>query len=299
VTLKAQSNLGENTVSTSSGDLTGEAAVYGRILYNGTEYYVTGSYPIFTVSFNADASVGTLTPGAVNTNLGEFDLVGFGLYTIVGESAYSATNKASLPATIKHLTQGSGSGDDPGDDPGDDAYAKWLGTWNAGSGRTLTISPSEQGKSYLVTDSGFGGFEYQTWLDGSTGEMLFRMQMVDEYDIDEYYFIGVDGNSLRYGDEENDLLLARGSINGSTATISPVKYMYNGNEVQATAVTILDYQTEDGNGYDQGWYGLNGITDLTLPVPYHPFGGKDKIPEDPVTLNRQEGCFHEMSLFFT
>lgn len=266
VTLKAQANLGENTVSTSSGNVTGQAAVYGRILYNGTEYYVTGSYPIFTVSFNADASVGTLTPGTVGTNLGDFDLIGFGLYTIVGESAYSATNKASLPATIKHLTQGSGSGDDPGDDPGDDAYGKWLGTWNAGSGRTLTISPSEQGKSYLVTDSGFGGFEYETWLDASTGEMLFRMQRVDVYEIDEYYFIGVNGNNLCFGDEENDLLLARGSLNGSTATISPVKYMYNGNEVQAAAVTILDYQTEDGNGYDQGWYGLNNITDLTLPA---------------------------------
>lgn len=266
VTLKAQANLGENTVSTSSGNVTGQAAVYGRILYNGTEYYVTGSYPIFTVSFNADASVGTLTPGTVGTNLGDFDLIGFGLYTIVGESAYSATNKASLPATIKHLTQGSGSGDDPGDDPGDDAYGKWLGTWNAGSGRTLTISPSEQGKSYLVTDSGFGGFEYETSLDASTGEMLFRMQRVDVYEIDEYYFIGVNGNNLCFGDEENDLLLARGSLNGSTATISPVKYMYNGNEVQAAAVTILDYQTEDGNGYDQGWYGLNNITDLTLPA---------------------------------
>ena len=270
VTLKAQANLGENTVSTSSGNVTGQAAVYGRILYNGTEYYVTGSYPIFTVSFNADASVGTLTPGTVGTNLGDFDLIGFGLYTIVGESAYSATNKASLPATIKHLTQGSGSGDDPGDDPGDnpgdDAYGKWLGTWNAGSGRTITIAPSEQGKSYLVTDSGFNGFEYETWLDASTGEMLFRMQRVDVYEIDEYYFIGVNGNNLCFGDEENDLLLARGSLNGSTATISPVKYMYNGNEVQAAAVTILDYQTEDGNGYDQGWYGLNNITDLTLPA---------------------------------
>ena len=266
VTLKAQANLGENTVSTSSGNVTGQAAVYGRILYNGTEYYVTGSYPIFTVSFNADASVGTLTPGTVGTNLGDFDLIGFGLYTIVGESAYSATNKASLPATIKHLTQGSGSGDNPGDNPGDDAYGKWLGTWNAGSGRTITIAPSEQGKSYLVTDSGFNGFEYETWLDASTGEMLFRMQKVDVYEIDEYYFIGVNGNNLCFGDEENDLLLARGSLNGSTATISPVKYMYNGNEVQAAAVTILDYQTEDGNGYDQGWYGLNSITDLTLPA---------------------------------
>ena len=274
MTLSAQSNLGENTVNTDAGEVTGQAGIYGRILYNGTEYYVTGSYPIFIATPNADASEATLAPQAVSTNVGDFDIIGFSLYTIVGQSAYAAVTKGSLPATIKHLTQGSGSdpGDDPGDNPGDnpgsDAYSKWIGTWNAGSGRTITIAPNEQGKSYLVTDSGFGGFEYVTLLDGSTGEMLFRTQMVDEYDIDEYYFIGIDGNSLRYGDEDQDYLLARGvlSANGSSMTISPVKYMSDGQEVQASAVTILDYQTEDGNGYDQGWYGLNGIDDLTLPA---------------------------------
>ena len=274
MTLSAQSNLGENTVNTDAGEVTGQAGIYGRILYNGTEYYVTGSYPIFIATPNADASEATLAPQAVNTSVGEFDIIGFSLYTIVGQSAYAAVTKGSLPATIKHLTQGSGSdpgddpGDNPGDDPGSDAYSKWIGTWNAGSGRTITIAPNEQGKSYLVTDSGFGGFEYVTLLDGSTGEMLFRTQMVDEYDIDEYYFIGIDGNSLRYGDEDQDYLLARGvlSANGSSMTISPVKYMSDGQEVQASAVTILDYQTEDGNGYDQGWYGLNGIDDLTLPA---------------------------------
>ena len=274
MTLSAQSNLGENTVNTDAGEVTGQAGIYGRILYNGTEYYVTGSYPIFIATPNADASEATLAPQAVSTNVGDFDIIGFSLYTIVGQSAYAAVTKGSLPATIKHLTQGSGSdpgddpGDNPGDDPGSDAYSKWIGTWNAGSGRTITIAPGEQGKSYLVTDSGFGGFEYVTLLDGSTGEMLFRTQMVDEYDIDEYYFIGIDGNSLRYGDEDQDYLLARGvlSANGSSMTISPVKYMSDGQEVQASAVTILDYQTEDGNGYDQGWYGLNGIDDLTLPA---------------------------------
>ena len=274
MTLSAQSNLGENTVNTDAGEVTGQAGIYGRILYNGTEYYVTGSYPIFIATPNADASEATLAPQAVSTNVGDFDIIGFSLYTIVGKSAYAAVTKGSLPATIKHLTQGSGSdpgddpGDNPGDDPGSDAYSKWIGTWNAGSGRTITIAPNEQGKSYLVTDSGFGGFEYVTLLDSSTGEMLFCTQLVDEYDIDEYYFIGVDGNSLRYGDEDKDFLLARGvlSANGSSMTISPVKYMSDGQEVQASAVTILDYQTEDGNGYDQGWYGLNGIDDLTLPA---------------------------------
>ena len=274
MTLSAQSNLGENTVNTDAGEVTGQAGIYGRILYNGTEYYVTGSYPIFIATPNADASEATLAPQAVSTNVGDFDIIGFSLYTIVGQSAYAAVTKGSLPATIKHLTQGSGSdpgddpGDNPGDDPGSDAYSKWIGTWNAGSGRTITIAPGEQGKSYLVTDSGFGGFEYVTLLDSSTGEMLFCTQLVDEYDIDEYYFIGIDGNSLRYGDEDQDYLLARGALsaNGSSMTISPVKYMSDGQEVQASAVTILDYQTEDGNGYDQGWYGLNGIDDLTLPA---------------------------------
>lgn len=270
MTLSAQSNLGENTVNTDAGEVTGQAGLYGRILYNGTEYYVTGSYPIFIATPNADASEAQLAPQAVSTNVGDFDIIGFSLYTIVGESAYAVVTKGSLPATIKHLTQGSGSdpGDDPGDDPGNDAYGKWIGTWNAGSGRTVSIAPNEQGKSYLVTDSGFGGFEYVTLLDGSTGEMLFCAQMVDEYDIDQYYFIGIDGNSLRFGDENQNNLLARGvlSANGSSMTVSPVKYMSDGKEVQASAVTILDYQTEDGNGYDQGWYGLNGIDDLTLPA---------------------------------
>ena len=273
VTVRAQADLGENTVNTSSGQLTGQAGLFGRILSQGSEYYVTGTYPIFTATFNADASEASLAPGTVNiSSLGQqFTLVGFSLYTVTSDGAYSTTNRANLPATIKHLTQGSGSGgggDDPGDDPGDNAYTKWIGSWNAGSGRTITIEPNEQGKSYLVTDSGFGGFEYVTLLDSSTGEMLFCTQLVDEYDIDEYYFIGIDGNSLRFGDEDQNYLLARGvlSANGSSMTISPVKYMSEGKEVQASAVTILDYQTEDGNGYDQGWYGLTGIEDLTLPA---------------------------------
>ena len=247
----------------------------GLVTYNGSpNVTVGGNYTVCKVAITGDGEF-TVSAGpdlSLQGAGGTFPLTGMRLNGLEGSSAWSFDNGTpyNFPFKATQLTQGSGSdpGDDPGDDPGNDAYTKWIGTWNVGSGRTITIAPGEQGKSYLVTDSGFGGFEYVTLLDSSTGEMLFCTQLVDEYDIDEYYFIGIDGNSLRYGDEDKDFLLARGvlSANGSSITISPVKYMSDGKEVQASAVTILDYQTEDGNGYDQGWYGLNGIDDLTLPA---------------------------------
>ena len=273
--IKTHPNLGQYTFTNSGESHTVTMRLTGLVTYNGTpNVTVGGNYTVCKVAITGDGEF-TVTAGpdlSLQGAGGTFPLTGMNLNGLESSSAWTFDNGTpyNFPFKATQLTQGSGSdpGDDPGDDPGNDAYTKWLGTWNVGSGRTVTIAPEEQGKSYRVTDSGFGGFEYVTLLDSSTGEMLFCTQLVDEYDIDEYYFIGVDGNSLRYGDEDKDFLLARGvlSANGSSMTISPVKYMSDGQEVQASAVTILDYQTEDGNGYDQGWYGLNGIDDLTLPA---------------------------------
>ena len=273
--IKTHPNLGQYTFTNSGESHTVTMRLTGLVTYNGTpNVTVGGNYTVCKVAITGDGEF-TVTAGpdlSLQGAGGTFPLTGMNLNGLESSSAWTFDNGTpyNFPFKATQLTQGSGSdpGDDPGDDPGNDAYTKWLGTWNVGSGRTVTIAPEEQGKSYLVTDSGFGGFEYVTLLDSSTGEMLFCTQLVDEYDIDEYYFIGVDGNSLRYGDEGQDYLLARGvlSANGSSMTISPVKYMSDGQEVQASAVTILDYQTEDGNGYDQGWYGLTGIEDLTLPA---------------------------------
>ena len=273
--IKTHPNLGQYTFTNSGESHTVTMRLTGLVTYNGTpNVTVGGNYTVCKVAITGDGEF-TVTAGpdlSLQGAGGTFPLTGMNLNGLESSSAWTFDNGTpyNFPFKATQLTQGSGSdpGDNPGDDPGSDAYSKWIGTWNAGSGRTITIAPGEQGKSYLVTDSGFGGFEYVTLLDSSTGEMLFCTQLVDEYDIDEYYFIGIDGNSLRYGDEDQDYLLARGvlSANGSSMTISPVKYMSDGKEVQASAVTILDYQTEDGNGYDQGWYGLNGIDDLTLPA---------------------------------
>jgi len=276
ITVSTQTNLGESTVNTSSGQLSGQTNLLGKINYNGTIYRITGNYPIFTVKISEDASKADLVPGTVNIASlgGEFTLMGFAIYTVVGDSWYALTTGSTLPNTITHLTQGSGSGGGGnegggGGGGGDTAgYNGWIGTWDAGSGRTVTFAQKTAGTDYTVTDSGYGGFEYVATYDASTGGIRLNLQMVDEYDIDQYYFIGINGNSLISGDPENDYLIATGSLgsNGSSATITAVSYTTSNGNAQAAAITILDYQTEDGGGYEKGWYGLNGIDDLSLPA---------------------------------
>lgn len=276
ITVSTQTNLGESTVNTSSGQLSGQTNLLGKIDYNGTIYRITGNYPIFTVKISEDASKADLVPGTVNIASlgGEFTLMGFAIYTVVGDSWYALTTGSTLPNTITHLSQGSGSGGGGNEGGGGggggetSGYNGWIGTWDAGSGRTVTFAQKTAGTDYTVTDSGYGGFEYVATYDASTGGIRLNLQMVDEYDIDQYYFIGINGNSLISGDPENDYLIATGSLgsNGSSATITAVSYTTSNGNAQAAAITILDYQTEDGGGYDKGWYGLNGIDDLSLPA---------------------------------
>lgn len=276
ITVSTQTNLGESTVNTSSGQLSGQTNLLGKIDYNGTIYRITGNYPIFTVKISEDASKADLVPGTVNIASlgGEFTLMGFAIYTVVGDSWYALTTGSTLPNTITHLSQGSGSGGGGNEGGGGggggetSGYNGWIGTWDAGSGRTVTFAQKTAGTDYTVTDSGYGGFEYVATYDASTGGIRLNLQMVDEYDIDQYYFIGINGNSLISGDPENDYLIATGSLgsNGSSATITAVSYTTSNGNAQAAAITILDYQTEDGGGYEKGWYGLNGIDDLSLPA---------------------------------
>ena len=281
-TIKTHPDLGQFTFSNSGEEHTVTMRLTGLITYNGSaNVTVGGNYTICKVAITGDGEF-TVTAGPDLTLQGadgNYPLTGMRLNGLEGNSAWSFDNGTpySFPFSATQLTQGSGSGggggggDDP--DPGSDAYGKWIGTWNAGTDRTVTIEEYEAGSSYLVTDSGFGGFTYLTWLDDKTGEMLFKMQKVDEYEIDLYYFIGLDGNYIRYGDEADDYLLARGTLaaSGTTATINGITYMAQNqdgstSEAKVTVLTILDYQTEDGNGYEQGWYGLRAVTDLDLPA---------------------------------
>ena len=49
--------------------------------------------------------------------------------------------------------------------------------------------------------------------------------------------------------------------------IEPIPYKdTQGNDVAASALTVLDYQTEDNTDYAAGWYGLNDVEDLSIPA---------------------------------
>ena len=272
MTLKAQANLGENTVNTSSGQVTGQAGLFGRILYQGTEYYVTGSYTLFTATLNADASEASLAPGSVTiSSLGQsFTLVGFALYTIVDNSAYALTDKDDLPATIKHLTQGSGSGggggDDPGQDPGADPYKKWIGTWTIGE-NSFTLTQKTAGSSYVM--SGFGDFDVEVGFDSNGGKLLFYGQVLDQDDDYTYVFAGQDdGDYFELGDSANGYLLATATLSsdGKTGSIVTHEYdaVYSGTTYHEIIVmlTVWGMPTDEN---DQYVYTFNNIPKVNVP----------------------------------
>lgn len=271
VTIRAQKDLGQHTVNTSSGNLTGQAAIYGRILYQGTEYYVTGTYPIFTIKFDTKATTGTLDPGSVNTNIGEFDLVGFSIYTIIDDSAYSTTNKASLPAIIKHLTYGEGSGEGGGgegggggDDPGTDAYSKWIGSWSVGD-VTLTVSQKVKDQTYTV--SGLEGFDFETRF--KDGKMEFFYQDLAESDGMVLSLYGIDDDGDGYiveGDPENDGWLATATLNasGNSANLVGAEFdaVYGGTTYHERIVVLL-LLAYDG---EQFYYASNDPKRINMPT---------------------------------
>ena len=269
MTLNAQANLGENTVETSSGSVTGQAGLFGRILYQGTEYYVTGSYPIFTATVSADASEASLAPGSVNTSVGAFDLIGFALYTIVDNSAYAMTDKDDLPATIKHLTQGSGSGgggDEPGDDPGNDPYKKWIGTWTIGE-NSFTLSQKTVNSSYTM--SGFGDFPLEVGFDAGSGKLLFFGQILDEDEEYTYVFAGRDdGNYMELGDADNGYLLATATLSADGKTGSIVTHEYDAVYSGTTYHEIIVMLTVWGMPQDEDdpyVYTFNNIPKVEVP----------------------------------
>lgn len=268
ISFHTQENLGEHTVSTSSGDVTGQAAFYGKIDYNGTIYYVTGNYTVFTISLNQDASIGTFTPGKVRISLGEFDCYAFAIFTVVGESAYSATNPSLLTSTttIRHLSQGEGSGDDPGGDPdpGDGAYGKWIGSWNVGD-VTLTISQKVKDKTYTV--SGLEGYDFETRFVNGTMEFFYQDLMEQDGKVLSLYGIDDDGEGyIVEGDPARDGWLATASLDASGKTADLVGAEFDATYSSGTyherivRMLLLAY---DGSDF---YYASNDPKEITMPT---------------------------------
>lgn len=261
IVFKTQTDLGERTVNTSDGPVTGQAALYGKFEYQGKVYYVTGNYTVFSISLNDDASVGTFIPGSVKVSIGEFDLVAFAIFTMVDGTAYSTTNTSYINngKTIRHLSQGEGSGGGGGggDDPGTNAYGKWLGTWDAG-GVSLTFSQATANETYTVT--GFG-LDITARFVASNGNVEFFGQYLYDEDPYEFYFAGLDtDNYIEFGDENRNGLLATAvlSSDGKSAKVTGAEYqaVYSGvtYDEKIASLLLLAYNTEDEKYYSsQSW----------------------------------------------
>ena len=261
--VRANDNIGTNTIETSDGEVTGTAAIYGKIDYQGTIYYITyGSSPyvIFTATLDdVDAKSATLNPGTVNiTSLGgEFTLVGYAIFTLVGESAYSATTMSPLPNTITHLTYegGSGGGDDGGGGDGgggggDTSYSSYLGSWRDSDGNVFTFSQKSANSSYT-----FSGFELDVEVVFKDNKVLFYAQTITTDDTYDYLFTGIDQENYVEDAEQNKdpYLMAQGTLSGNTISIEGEEFdaVYSGNNWHEIIVEmrVLAYDREEGSYY--------------------------------------------------
>lgn len=263
VTVSSQTNLGQSTVNTSEGELTGECSLLGKIDYNGTIYRINGTYVIFTITFNEDASSAQLAPGKVNIpSLGsEFDLIGFAIYTQVGDSAYSLITGSELPNTITNLTHGEGSGGGGGGGEGGgggggdtSGYNAWLGTWNVGS-VTLTISQKTAGSTYTVS-----GLEEDVDFEAryANGKLEFFYQVIAASGTREMCLFGIDDDGEGYivtGDPANDGWLATATLNsaGTSASLVGAEFdaVYSGTTYHERIVTMQILIYDDS---DEGFY---------------------------------------------
>ena len=238
---------------------------YFCAMYGENNLLYSGDTPIFTAVMEGDTA--TLTPGEYQGNT-------FHSASTLNQYSskwYLTTGRYDLPNSMKLVEPGEGGGEgEGGEEGGEVAYNDWIGDWSLPGG-TLSISADEAGSSYLATYSGWEDVEFYTDFDASTGEMVFYTQFLFEYDIDEYYVIGVqtvDGKRyIRFGDPDKEYELARAKMTGSSVSITGLSYTADDEgDVTIQAIGFRDYQTEDGNGYEQGWYSLTGYPDITLPA---------------------------------
>ena len=169
---------------------------------------------------------------------------------------------------------GGGGSDDPGDEPGEfvATYEDWVGTWTVG-GRTLSFAESEDypGEVLVMTDSGYG--ELANYLhpnvvfDEESGKIVFCAQKLYEHNIEQYYFLGVNGQDLLFGDSEYHIVAEGSMTSAGKAQIVPVSFTdTQGTPHSASGLTLALYQTEDDEVYEKGWYGLQGVEELAIPA---------------------------------
>ena len=285
MTLKGQGPLGQYTFTNSGTSHTVDMYFGGLVDRSGSNVFVRGSYNVAKAVISEAGKMTVSSAGEVKLSDGNtYQIIAMEYYGKEDNSGwtFNRPTPSTFPFTAIQTSQGEGSGGNGGGGNGGDGgngggggstsgYEAWIGTWNVGAGRTVTVAKDQDGASYSVIDSAFGSdISYKTLYDAGTGAMTFHAQLLFEDGVDQYYFIGVEGNYLRFGLQADNNMIAKGTISGSTATIQGLSYQdtdENGSPFSATVtgMTIADYQTEDTDDYAAGWYTFSDIKDMTLP----------------------------------
>lgn len=162
----------EGLTNYSSSYGTASIGIYGQIPYQGEEYFITGSYDIFTAK---GASTGTakMVPTTLEVEgIGECTLVNF-LYlgelldgSYAGQYLSFSEVPTELPNTMVKVG-GSGGGDNPGDDnPGSGSadYNKFLGSYTVDP-KDSSADPWTTSIRQDVADKSFKAYGWQGWND--------------------------------------------------------------------------------------------------------------------------------------
>ncbi len=249
----------EGLTNYSSSYGTASIGIYGQIPYQGKEYFITGSYDIFTAK---GASTGTakMVPTTLEVEgIGECTLVNF-LYlgelldgSYAGQYLSFSEVPTELPNTMVKVG-GSGGGDNPGDDnPGSGSaeYNKFLGSYTVESSDS-SMDPWTTTIRQDVADKSFKAYDWQGWSDDWMGPAKA------EFKDGAIVFMGGTGEKAASNvklDESEDLYdiyyMGRAEIGGKVYVITSGESMYeacqgkldsNGNIV----LTGLDVELTNG-----------------------------------------------------
>ena len=178
------------------------------------------------------------------------------------------------------IKQKAESGDTPVDDePEAVTYASWIGNWTSSVG-TLTIAEGDEAKGlYIMSFEQFGEQKVPAFFNEETGELEFYSYKLDVDGNWEYYLGAKDTDDyIELGGPDEDIMLASAKLTdsgkGFTITGNEFQAVYSGKtyDIVIARLVVVAYLLQKEGDYDEGWYTLNGISDVVLPAAYSKAG---------------------------
>ena len=195
-----------------------------------------------------------------------------GSYKVV---VYATNHTGKSDIVSLTFTVGEGGGDET------QAYAKFMGGWKNG-GETLVFEQYVNDKeeaienAYLFTYSGFMGGEtsipavYSTTADA----VCFLTSTLAVDGNWTYFFAALDSDEyIETGGPDGDQVLAYGTLSADgSLRITGNEYdaVYSGTTYheKIVALSIYAYLSKDEGDYKKGYYSLNNVTPMALPVQF-------------------------------